>query len=63
MHNKYFFLSPIFVGPGVGPSYSWRVCMEMFPLLGLELKFFGVDLGFPHSPGSTGSGLQAGLLL
>ena len=27
-----------------------------FPLLGLELKFFGVDGGFPHTPGSTGSG-------
>ena len=28
----------------------------MFSILGRELKFFGVDGGFPHSPGSTGSG-------
>ena len=27
------------------------VCMEMFPLLGLKLRFFGVDGGFPLSPG------------
>ena len=33
-------------------GFAWRC----FPILGLELKFFGVDGGFPHSPGSTGSG-------
>ena len=37
----------------VGPyGFAWRC----FTLLGLELKFFGVEGGFPHSPGSTGSG-------
>ena len=32
--------------------FAWRC----FPLLGLELRLFGVDTGFPHTPGSTGSG-------
>ena len=27
-----------------------------FPFLGLELRFVGVNGGFPHSPGSMGSG-------
>ena len=34
-------------------GFAWRC----FPILGLKLKFLGVDGGFPHSPGSTGSGL------
>ena len=55
-----FFFSTIFVAPGVRPSYSRRdtlwVCMEIFPLLGLELKLFGFHGGFSHSLGSTGSG-------
>ena len=37
---------------GIHYGFAWRC----FPILGLELKFFGVDGGFPHSPGSTGSG-------
>ena len=37
---------------GIHCGFAWRC----FPILGLELKFFGVDGGFPHSPGSTGSG-------
>ena len=37
---------------GIYYGFAWRC----FPILGLELKFFSVDGGFPHSPGSTGSG-------
>ena len=37
---------------GIHYGFAWRC----FPILGRELKFFGVDGGFPHSPGSTGSG-------
>ena len=37
---------------GIHYGFAWRC----FPLLGLELKLFGVDGGYPHSPGSTGSG-------
>ena len=37
---------------GIHYGFAWRC----FPILGLKLKFFGVDGGFPHSPGSTGSG-------
>ena len=54
------FFSTIFVAPGVGPSFSWRIhygfAWRCFPILGRELKFFGADGGFPHPPGSTGSG-------
>ena len=37
---------------GIHYGFAWRC----FPILGLKLKFFGVDGDFPHSPGSTGSG-------
>ena len=37
---------------GMHFGFAW-IC---FNHLGLKLKFFSVDGGFPHSPGSTGSG-------
>ena len=36
----FYFFSPIFGVPDVRPSYSWRC----FPLLGLEVRVFGVDV-------------------
>ena len=37
-------------------TYIMLFTGRCFPLLGLKLEFFGVDGGFPHTPGSTGSG-------
>ena len=40
------------ISGGIHYGFAWRC----FQLLGPKLKFIGVDRGFPHSPGSTGSG-------